>query len=203
MCIYPADPPSIEYVHWLAVLPEGIRNVAILLVLSDQTLQVVDEIAKRERFQNPGNILEAQLLQSVGWIEDLKDACPALNLPDDPNGTPLDKLLCLALLQYCTNKFDISRALLNKALWDIKASLLDQLPRVHVPANTRFRHCLIWIWLVAFQAVTDDLEPRGVSAEGGPLLHLLPSKFLQTRRWTVIAFISLGESSSGHRSSRE
>jgi hypothetical protein len=190
---YQLNPPDRLASHF----PSGFRDLAREGYLSDQTMRVIQRVAAQQNFGVWPSSYDAKDSLTYGdpWTEpvysDFREACPALNLPDGPNGPPLEKLVCFALIRYCLNRavYERPRACIYHTL---SIELLRVLPGVK-PAtdNAVERQALIWIHTMAIDCWT--VSTREMTAEASSLIQLMETKFPETKTWTAKKFDAFGQ----------
>jgi hypothetical protein len=175
--------------------PAGFRSLATEGQLSPQTIQVICRIAGRRNWGVwPSSFNEHDVrLCGDPWMSpphrDFREACPALNLANGPNGPPLEKLICLAMIRYCLNRavYDRPRACIYHTL---SIDLLQVLPNVIPSIGQAEREAMLWVfligvdcWAVASERLTD---------EAAFLLRQIELKFPETLGWTGQDFDGFG-----------
>lgn len=184
-CIYTPMPFTKDHLSALDLLPSGFRDVAFTGTFSNQTISIIVRAAGNDA---PSFLLNTEVYPP-SYFRDYPDACPALTIPDGPNGPSLEKLTCLALIRHCFNITfpERPRACLSHCL---NIELLHKLPIVPVSTVAAQRECLLWVWLMSVDSWS--YHGANLSLEGANLLYQITEKFPETATWTPSDFDKLG-----------
>lgn len=132
-------------------LPPGFRELAIQHKLSHKILEPLERLTlaqiPRSESDNSScdNHVTFRSRKSRVTHTGFWDACPSLTIPDVGAEPVLEKLLCLALLLYCSTLFSSETCINNIAMWT-RRKLSGYLPLCIQPRDQQEEECLFWIW---------------------------------------------------------
>lgn len=188
---YPKLPLSQKSLITMQNLPEGFVRLCQGGSISWETVEVLKHIAscRRRTGRSPDSQAEPRSTYGNICFRDWYTLCPALNLPNNFDGPPLEKFICLALLRYNTNVNMGGRPRLC-VINSINVALKEQLPRHPVPFELSERRALLWTWMMAVDCWC--IGERQLTPEAAQLLRQIKDKFPETKSWCAKDFECLG-----------
>lgn len=194
---YPKQPFSQEILYTVGTLPTGLSRLARDGLLSYETINIIKRITSRRRWSIQASDYRPQdkavygdpFIQHEPYFKDFRAACPALNLPDGPDGPPIEKLVCLALMRFSVNNSNRERP--RACVYHcLSVTLTEQLPQIPVPSRSVERRALLWVWMMTIDSWS--VGDRQIASEGARLLRQLTDRFPETKLWCAEDFERLG-----------
>ncbi|KIV90978.1 hypothetical protein PV10_05573 [Exophiala mesophila] len=169
------------------MLPPGLQTLGQSQRLSTHALVVLaraaDYTRRKAKGPRPG---WAPQVDSGRRYNDFSEACPALNMPEDPQ-CKLENLVCTCLIVYCCLAFVEARCI-DILVRGARTQLTQRVPGFHpltspednLECHRAEQQCQIWMWILTVDSwrIVDVPYHQRASALGPPG-HALLCKLLQ------------------------
>ncbi|RVX68138.1 hypothetical protein B0A52_08279 [Exophiala mesophila] len=162
----------------LLSMPPGFVPLAERGLLGNETIAIINRLARRDYTINPWPVNEAVYAP-------LKDFCPAVY----SKRLSVDKLVCLGLVRYGVLSI-VGREFRACVFHSVTEALAIAVKSIDPPVEIEYRQCLIWIWLVAVHSWL--IGGGELEVEGVVLLAQMRSHFPETNDWTTDDVEALG-----------
>jgi hypothetical protein len=176
---YPVHPLPGEFLTMLKRLPLGFQDLASDGLVSFETMRILDRIVRMSDRAEHGNSTESLPVDEVPFTN-IRQACPALSIPDGPDGPRMERLLSLALIRYCVNYFSVDR-LKMVAYHTVTIELVKGLAKIRLPGTGLLREVFLWQTMTAVDSWSAGHGK--LAKEGGLLLDIVNNRFPETRKW--------------------
>lgn len=175
---YPSFPIDTQLQPLLDKVPAGFYNLAMENKVSSRTVEILARAVDLEIDKDDETRRQARAIRSrqTRTYDGAFEACPVLHAADDTQAVLVDKMICFALIVFCSTK--THNVVSTMAMFNASKLELNSRLRSFQPETNAERECLVWLFIITINSCrATSLSGSVLTDAGMDLLRVFYTKF--------------------------